>query len=57
VHQVPTVVNSSEKLVQRYPGLRIAGRADGYLKEEEMSELVGRINASGAKILFVALGT
>lgn len=57
MHQVPTVVNSSEKLVQRYPGLRIAGRADGYLKEEEMSELVGRINASGAKILFVALGS
>ena len=48
---------SAEKLVQRYPGLRIAGRANGYLKEEEMPKLVGRINASGAKILFVALGS
>ncbi len=48
---------SAEKLVQRYPGLRIAGRANGYLTEEEMPGLVEQINASGAKILFVALGS
>jgi N-acetylglucosaminyldiphosphoundecaprenol N-acetyl-beta-D-mannosaminyltransferase len=48
---------AAEKLGQRYPGLKIAGRANGYLKEEEMPELVQRINASGAKILFVALGS
>jgi N-acetylglucosaminyldiphosphoundecaprenol N-acetyl-beta-D-mannosaminyltransferase len=48
---------AAEKLVQRYPGLRIAGRANGYLKEEEMPELIERINASGAEILFVALGS
>lgn len=48
---------SAEKLCQMYPGLKIAGRANGYLKEEEMPELVKQINASGAKILFVALGS
>jgi len=48
---------SAEKLCQMFPGLKIAGRANGYLKEEDMPELVRRINASGAKILFVALGS
>jgi len=48
---------AAEKLVQQYPGLKIAGRANGYLKEEEMPGLVEQINASGAKILFVALGS
>jgi N-acetylglucosaminyldiphosphoundecaprenol N-acetyl-beta-D-mannosaminyltransferase len=48
---------AAKKLVQRYPGLRISGRADGYLKEEEMPALVQQINTSGAEILFVALGS
>ena len=48
---------AAERLVQRYPGLRIVGRAKGYLKEKEMPGLVARINASGADILFVALGS
>jgi N-acetylglucosaminyldiphosphoundecaprenol N-acetyl-beta-D-mannosaminyltransferase len=48
---------AAEKLIQRYPGLKIAGRANGYLTEEEMPGLVERINASGAAILFVALGS
>lgn len=48
---------AAERLVQRYPGLRIVGRANGYLKEKEMPGLVARINASGADILFVALGS
>jgi len=48
---------AAERLVQRYQGLRIVGRANGYLKEEEMPGLVERINASGAEILFVALGS
>lgn len=29
---------ASEKLCQLYPGLKIAGRANGYLKEENMPE-------------------
>jgi len=48
---------AGEKLCQMYPGLKVAGRANGYLKEEEMPELIRQINASGAKILFVALGS
>jgi len=48
---------SAEKLCQMYPGLKVAGRANGYLKEEDMPELIRQINASGAKILFVALGS
>jgi N-acetylglucosaminyldiphosphoundecaprenol N-acetyl-beta-D-mannosaminyltransferase len=45
------------ELVRRYPELRIAGRSNGYVKEEEMESLVADINASGAKILFLALGS
>ena len=48
---------AAETLAQRYPGLWVAGRANGYLQEEEMPGLIERINASGAKILFVALGS
>lgn len=49
--------SSAKKLCQIYPGLKIVGRANGYLKEENMPELVRQINASGANILFVALGS
>ncbi|MFA7684736.1 MAG: WecB/TagA/CpsF family glycosyltransferase [Syntrophales bacterium] len=48
---------AAEKLLERYPGLKIAGRANGYFKEEEMPGLVKQINDSGANILFVALGS
>lgn len=45
------------QLQRRYPGIRIVGRAHGYLKESEMPDLVEKINASNADILFVALGS
>ncbi|MDC4226711.1 MAG: WecB/TagA/CpsF family glycosyltransferase [Candidatus Manganitrophus sp.] len=48
---------AGEVLRARYPGLQIVGQQHGYLKEEEMGELVQQINASGAEILFVALGS
>lgn len=48
---------TGEVLRARYPGLRIAGAQHGYLKEEQMGELIDRINASEAEILFVALGS
>jgi N-acetylglucosaminyldiphosphoundecaprenol N-acetyl-beta-D-mannosaminyltransferase len=48
---------AAELLVERYPGLKIAGRQNGYLEDHEMPALVNRINASGADILFVALGS
>ncbi len=48
---------SVELLRQHYPGIRIVGRANGYVGPEEMDGLVASINASGAEILFVALGS
>ncbi len=45
------------KLSQRYPRLHIAGRSNGYVPAEEMPKLIEEINASGAKVLFVALGS
>lgn len=44
-------------LMERYPGIRIVGRANGYIKDEEMLALVQRINDSRAEILFLALGS
>lgn len=42
-------------LVQKYPGLRIAGRQSGFFKDSE--QVIAQINASGADILFVAMGS
>ena len=44
-------------LKKRYQDLQIVGRANGYLKERDMPMLVDKINASGAQILFIALGS
>ena len=44
-------------LAERYPGIRIVGRANGYVSVAEMSQLIDTINASSAEILFVALGS
>jgi N-acetylglucosaminyldiphosphoundecaprenol N-acetyl-beta-D-mannosaminyltransferase len=48
---------AAEELASRYPNLRIAGRANGYVSEAEMPDLISKINASGAVILFLALGS
>ena len=48
---------AADKLRMQYPGLRIAGRSDGYVQDEQMPELVQRINDSRADILFLALGS
>jgi N-acetylglucosaminyldiphosphoundecaprenol N-acetyl-beta-D-mannosaminyltransferase len=54
----PTTVELAvAKLQLTYPGIQIAGFQDGYLPEENMQTLIDRINASGANILFVALGS
>lgn len=42
---------------ERCPGVQIVGRANGYIPQERMNELVSSINQSGAQILFVALGS
>lgn len=46
-----------EVLAERYPGIQIAGGRDGYVRDDEMMSLVEEINASGAHILFIALGS
>jgi N-acetylglucosaminyldiphosphoundecaprenol N-acetyl-beta-D-mannosaminyltransferase len=43
-------------LEQTYPGLRIAGRRNGYFTPEEETALCEAINASGADVLWVGLG-
>ena len=43
--------------VRRTPLLRIAGRHHGYVAECDMDQLVESINASGAAVLFLALGS
>ena len=48
---------SARVLQERYPGLLIAGRANGYLGADEMPDLIKRINDSGAEVLFLALGS
>lgn len=48
---------AAEELTKRYPGLNIVGRTNGYVKASEMSDLIDRINASKAEILFIALGS
>ena len=49
--------SAAEKLKARHPGLIIAGRSNGYVRDENMKELIKKINASGASILFLALGS
>ena len=45
------------ELKNRYLQLKIVGRANGYVKEYDMPDLIDRINASEAEILFLALGS
>ena len=49
--------NAVSQLKKRYPGLRIAGRCNGYVREYEMPDLINYINKSRAEILFLALGS
>lgn len=46
-----------EKLCVLYPGLSIVGRCNGYIEKEAMGDLIKQINASGAQVLFLALGS
>ena len=47
---------AAEKLVEKYPGLQIAGTYHGYFKAEEEKDLMDRIKESKSDLLFVALG-
>jgi N-acetylglucosaminyldiphosphoundecaprenol N-acetyl-beta-D-mannosaminyltransferase len=46
-----------EILAKRFDGLRIVGRSNGYVAEADMPALVDKINASGARVIFLALGS
>lgn len=45
---------AAEKMLEKHPGLQICGMADGYFKDEV--EVVQKVNATGADVLFVCLG-
>lgn len=44
-------------LEQRYPGIQIVGRQDGYFEESNIDGIIDRINDSDTQILFIALGS
>lgn len=48
---------AAEELKRRYPDLIVSGRRNGYVAAEEMPALVEEIRASGAVIVFLALGS
>lgn len=48
---------AGEVLASLYPGIRIAGSQHGYASNDELAALPARINASGADVVFVALGS
>ncbi|HEV3154037.1 MAG TPA: WecB/TagA/CpsF family glycosyltransferase [Candidatus Baltobacteraceae bacterium] len=43
-------------LVQRYPGLQIAGVRDGYFSQAESAQVAAQIRQSRAKLLFAGMG-
>ncbi|HTP42572.1 MAG TPA: WecB/TagA/CpsF family glycosyltransferase [Nitrospiria bacterium] len=48
---------AADALRRRYAHLQIVGQEHGYLQDDQMPELIRRINASRADVLFVALGS
>ncbi len=48
---------AADELVRRNPGLRVVGRQNGYLPEDEMDGLIERLNDVRPDLLFVALGS
>jgi N-acetylglucosaminyldiphosphoundecaprenol N-acetyl-beta-D-mannosaminyltransferase len=54
----PEVIRRArEKLCEKHPRLRVAGCLDGYFHEDGCEAIVREINASGADMLFVGLGS
>ena len=44
------------KAEELYPGVQVVGCHNGYFKDEDVPQIIADINASGADMLFVALG-
>jgi N-acetylglucosaminyldiphosphoundecaprenol N-acetyl-beta-D-mannosaminyltransferase len=49
------VTMAKQKLEEKYPGLNISGYENGYEKDNE--KIINKINASGAELIFVAMGS
>ena len=47
---------ADKKMGEKYEGFKAAGTSHGYVKPDGYPELIEKINASGADILFVCLG-
>lgn len=52
-----TAERAGDILTERNPGLKIVGCRNGYFKPEETDDIINQINASGADVLFVCLGS
>ena len=50
-------MEAANRLAARYPTLRVAGAADGFFSAEESARVALSIERSGARILFVGLGS
>ncbi len=48
---------AAEELRRRFPSLVISGRRDGYFRPEDGAKIADEIAATGADLLFVALGS
>lgn len=46
----------AERLGQLYPGLRIAGRRNGYFADDELDAVVAEINAASPDVVWLGLG-
>lgn len=51
------VESTSECLLARYPGLRIAGLRNGYFTASEEAKVIEDVRASGADILFIGISS
>lgn len=49
-------LRACEEVERRYPALKIAGRRNGYFRPEDEAAICEEIRASGADVLWVALG-
>jgi N-acetylglucosaminyldiphosphoundecaprenol N-acetyl-beta-D-mannosaminyltransferase len=48
---------AAKKLEKIYPELKVVGRSNGYVSDDDMDVLVKKINQSSAEVLFIALGS
>lgn len=47
---------AAERMTEKYPGLKIMGMHDGYFDTSEDAAIAGKVKASGADVLLVAMG-